>query len=62
VKLPPTALSCAEMINAMKKDKKRTGEKFPLILMNNKFEFDRVNDLIEEEINETLDELGKLLN
>lgn len=57
VKPTPEALDADTMINAMKKDKKRTGDKLALIMMNSRFEFTRVNDLTPEEVAVTLDVL-----
>jgi 3-dehydroquinate synthase len=62
IKPAPSALNHAEIIEAMKMDKKRTGEKLPLILMNSNFEFSRVNDLTEDEVSKTLDVLATRLS
>ena len=62
IKPAPAALNHAEIIAAMKMDKKRTGEKLPLILMNSNFEFSRVNDLTEDEVSKTLDALANRLS
>ncbi len=58
IKPLPSALDHLKMVKAMKKDKKRIGEKLPLIMMNSIFEITRINDLTEEEVNRTLDELA----
>ena len=47
------------IIDAMKKDKKRTGDKLALIMMVDDFEFKRVYDLTPGEVVCVLDALGK---
>jgi 3-dehydroquinate synthase len=44
------AMAAGSMIDAMKKDKKRTGDKLALIMMDEHFQFTRVNDLTPEEV------------
>ncbi len=56
------ALGKNEMIDAMKKDKKRTGNNLALIMMNDTFEFTRVNDLFPDEAASALAELQIMLN
>lgn len=58
----PADLSPTALIQAMKKDKKRTGEKLALIMMNTNFEFTRVNDLEDNEVASTLNILAQRLN
>jgi 3-dehydroquinate synthetase len=55
------ALEPQALIDAMKQDKKRTGDMLPLIMMRDDFEFERVNDLSPEEVLPVLDELGTRL-
>ncbi len=55
------ALDAELMISAMKKDKKRTGDKLALIMMNDHFNFSRINDLTLEEVADTLSILKKRL-
>jgi 3-dehydroquinate synthase len=57
----PTALEPAALVDAMKQDKKRTGDLLPLIMMRDEFGFERVNDLSPEEVLPVLDELGTRL-
>jgi 3-dehydroquinate synthase len=47
------------IVDAMKRDKKRTGENLALIMMADDFEFKRVNDLAPQEVVCVLDVLGK---
>jgi 3-dehydroquinate synthase len=55
------AMNADIIFNAMKKDKKRIGDALALIMMNENFEFTRINDLSAEEVANTLDILaGKL--
>jgi 3-dehydroquinate synthase len=55
------ALDAQAMIDAMKKDKKRTSADLALIMMDNRFEFHRVDDLTAEEVVAALDNVrGKL--
>lgn len=46
-----------DLIGAMKKDKKRTGADLPLIMMDDNFNFIKVNDLTEQEAQKTIDRL-----
>lgn len=55
------AMSAEVMINAMKKDKKRIGDKLALIMMDDHFDFTRVNDLTAEEVASALNILKKRL-
>ncbi len=55
------ALEIDAMVSAMKKDKKRTGDKLALIMMTNDFNFTRVNDLTSDEVAEALVMLQKHL-
>ena len=50
VKPAAKATGSDTMINAMKKDKKRTGDKLALVMMTNDFNFVRVNDLMPDEV------------
>jgi 3-dehydroquinate synthetase len=50
------------VINAMKKDKKRTGESLALIMMHSSFDFSRVNDLTPQEVSMALSESKKILS
>ncbi|MCX5823832.1 MAG: 3-dehydroquinate synthase [Deltaproteobacteria bacterium] len=45
-----------DLIQAMKKDKKRTGADLALIMMDQKFNFIRVNDLTEQEVQKAISE------
>lgn len=45
-----------DLIQAMKKDKKRTGADLALIMMDEKFNFIRVNDLTEQEVQKAISE------
>lgn len=56
------AMSPEVMINAMKKDKKRTGDQLALIMMDDHFDFTRVNDLTPEEVTNALNILKKRLS
>jgi len=53
----PEALHPDSIISAMKKDKKRTGDKLALIMADNNYNFTRTNDLAETEVIDTLAEL-----
>jgi 3-dehydroquinate synthase len=55
------ALEPQALIQAMKQDKKRTGDLLPLIMMRDEFVFERVNDLSPHEVVLVLDELGTRL-
>lgn len=44
-----------EVINAMKQDKKRSGNGLPLIMLNNRFEFYKITDMTEDEATNALD-------
>jgi 3-dehydroquinate synthase len=55
------AISAELIINAMKKDKKRIGDKLALIMMGNNFTFTRVNDLEPSEVIDALSILEKRL-
>ena len=57
IKPQPDALEANEMINAMKKDKKRVGENLALIMMDSNFVLSQVNDLTSVEMSFALDEL-----
>jgi len=48
------------LIQAMKKDKKRTGINLALIMMDEKFNFIRVNDLTEQEVQKAISELHEI--
>ena len=61
IKPQPDALETNEIVNAMKKDKKRVGENLALIMMNSNFMLSRVNDLKGEELVPTLNELKSRL-
>ncbi len=61
VKLTAKATDSATMINAMKKDKKRTGDKLALIMMTNDFNFVHVNDLMPDEVEQALETLQSKL-
>ena len=50
-------LKADDLIQAMKKDKKRTGEDLALIMMDDNFSFSRVNDLTEKEAKKAISEL-----
>jgi 3-dehydroquinate synthase len=54
-------LNAEVSVEAMKKDKKRTGDKLALIMMDTHFDFMRVNDLTGEEVSNTLAVLEKRL-
>jgi 3-dehydroquinate synthase len=53
----PKALQPRAIIEAMKRDKKRTGEMLPLIMMTDEFAFSRVDDLAREELLPVIDEM-----
>jgi len=55
------ALEIDSMINALKKDKKRSGDNFALVMMTNNFDLKLVNDLSANEISQTLQTLQKRL-
>jgi 3-dehydroquinate synthase len=55
------ALDADALVGAMKKDKKRIGDKLALIMMNDDFVFSRVNDLAEDEVSFALKEVGERL-
>jgi len=57
----PAALDPEMIISAMKKDKKRTGDLLALIMMQNDFNFIRVEDLSPEEVSMVLDECKQVL-
>ena len=48
-----------KIISAMKKDKKRTGDKLPLIVLKNGFKLAKLNDLTEDEIMDAALELDR---
>jgi hypothetical protein len=50
------------MIAAMKKDKKRTGDLLALIMMQNNFDFVRINDLTSAEVTAALTESKNILD
>jgi 3-dehydroquinate synthase len=55
------AMSAKAIIDAMKKDKKRIGNKLALIMMDSHFDFMRVNNLTSEEVAAALNILEKRL-
>lgn len=55
------ALEAQAIINAMKQDKKRIGDRLALIMMDSQFNFVRVNDLTPEEVVTALTNLEKQL-
>lgn len=57
IKPPPESLEFDAVVGAMKKDKKRVGDKLALIMMHTDFIFSRVTDLAIEEVSLTLSEL-----
>lgn len=50
INLKEIKLNKLELINAMKKDKKKTGEKFSIIITNNDYQMVKINDISESEI------------
>ncbi len=54
-------LSSEQFIEALGKDKKRTGSQLALVMMLDGFEFQRVNDLRSDEVGAALKELGQRL-
>lgn len=62
VNLVPTAeeLNKQPIVEAMKRDKKRTGQDLPLVLFRDGFHFERVGDLKEAEVSKALTELAEL--
>lgn len=62
IKPTSSALDQASIVSAMKKDKKRTGDKLALIMMKDDFEFIRVNDLEPDEVHSTIEVLAHRLN
>lgn len=59
---PPDSIEPEVMIDAMKKDKKRTGDLLALIMMQNNFDFIRINDLTPVEVANALTESKAILN
>ena len=57
VKPTAKAMNPDMMINAMKQDKKRTGDKLALVMMTNDFNFVRANDLTPDEVEQALETL-----
>lgn len=55
------ALEPQALIDALKQDKKRTGDGLALIMMTDEFSFQRVNDLTPEEVFPVVEELGTRL-
>lgn len=62
LKLKPTSeeLETGPIIEAMKNDKKRTGDGLPLILYRDQFLFERIGDLSVDEATKVLSELREL--
>ncbi|MBC7875881.1 MAG: 3-dehydroquinate synthase [Anaerolineales bacterium] len=61
--LPPVhSIEPEVIIDAMKKDKKRTGDLLALIMMQNNFDFIRINDLTPVEVASALTESKAMLN
>lgn len=58
---PPESIDPDAMIAVMKKDKKRTGSLLALIMMQNNFDFVRVNDLTSQEVTDVMAECRILL-
>lgn len=61
VKLSKKSFSADMVLNAMKKDKKRTSDLLSLIMLTDSDELIRVNDLQNEEVNEALRQINKYL-
>ncbi len=57
----PGDLSLEQFLDALGKDKKRTGSQLALVMMSDGFAFQRVNDLRPEEVGLALEELGQRL-
>ena len=57
----PESINPEVMITAMKKDKKRTGDLLALIMMQNNFDFVRVNDLTPQEVINAITESKAIL-
>ena len=57
----PEAIEPSAIISALGKDKKRTGDLLALILMQNNFDFIRINDLTPDEVKAALAEIKNLL-
>ncbi|MEN6320673.1 MAG: AroB-related putative sugar phosphate phospholyase (cyclizing) [Syntrophaceae bacterium] len=53
-------LNTRKIIEAMKKDKKRTGKDLAVIMMKDNYEFIKVNDVKESEVTEALSEFKKV--
>jgi 3-dehydroquinate synthetase len=58
----PESIESESMIAAMKKDKKRTGDLLALIMMQNNFDFVRINDLTSAEVTAALTESKNILD
>jgi 3-dehydroquinate synthetase len=54
-------LNTQKIIEAMKKDKKRTGKDLAVIMMKDNYEFIKVNDVKESEVTEALSEFKKVI-
>lgn len=54
-------LNTQKIIEAMKKDKKRTGKDLAVIMMKDNYEFIKVNDVKESEVTEALSEFKKII-
>lgn len=60
---PRTAhLDANAMIEAMRKDKKRTGSDLALIMLEDEYEFSKVNDLATAEVVGALDEFSRMIH
>lgn len=57
----PESIKTEVMVTAMKKDKKRTGDLLALIMMQNNFDFVRVNDLTPQEVTDAITEIKTVL-
>lgn len=57
----PESIKPEVLITAMKKDKKRTGDLLALIMMQNNFDFIRVNDLTPQEVTNAIAESKAIL-
>jgi len=62
VRPAPESIEAETMITAMKKDKKRTGDLLALIMMQNDFDFVRINNLTPAEVTTALAESKNILD
>ncbi len=61
-KVKDSDLDCLRILNAMKKDKKRSGPGLAVIMMKNNYTFEKVTDFTREELAAAINELAGVLN